>query len=199
MKRSIAIAILFIWAGTTLTMSAIGGRAHANVEDLAKGAPETYTARSQKPAPKPQPPDKTEPVKPSNNLLSEAEMKKLQGAWQVIKWEDESGQPASVDEMKDFTLSFDGDVLTMRKGKDDPGTKCQFRIDPAKLPKWIDMGMPAISEGATVLEGIYSLDGDALSLCITSGLMNNVPPPRPTEFKTKPNEKYAVLVLTRIH
>lgn len=188
MKRSFAIAILFIWSGTTLTMSAI-----------AKSSAETYAARSQKPVPKLQPADKTNPGKSANNLLAEAEMKKLQGAWQVIKWEDESGQPASADEMKDFTLSFDGDVLTMRKGKDDQGTKCQFRIDPAKLPKWIDMGMPAISDGATVLEGIYSLEGDALSLCITSGLMNNVAPPRPTEFKTNPNEKYAVLVLTRIH
>jgi len=198
MKRSFAIAILVFWAGTTLTTSAVG-RAYANVEALAKGAPETYTARSQKPAPKPQSPDKTEPGKSANNLLAEAEMKKLQGAWQVIRWEDESGQPASAGEMKDFTLSFDGDVLTMRKSKDDPGTKCQFRIDPARLPKWIDMGMPAISDGATVLEGIYSLEGDDLSLCITSGSVNNVRPPRPTEFKTKPNEKYAVLVLTRIH
>jgi uncharacterized protein (TIGR03067 family) len=190
MKRSvaIAIAILFIWSGATSTVSVI-----------AKSSAEIYDAGSQKPVPKPTSPDKTGPGKSANNLLTEAEMKKLQGAWQVIKWEDESGQPASADEMKDFTLSFDGDVLTMRKGKDDPATKCQFRIDPAKLPTWIDMGMPAISEGATVLEGIYSLEGDALSLCITSGLMNNVPPPRPTEFKTKPNEKYAVLVLTRIH
>jgi uncharacterized protein (TIGR03067 family) len=198
MKRSFVIGILFIWAGGTIAISAVV-RARATIEALAESSAETYAARSQKPLPKPQPVDKTEPGKSANNLLNEAEMKKLQGAWQVIRWEDESGQPASADEMKDFTLSFDGDVLTMRKGKDDPGTKCQFRIDPAKLPKWIDMGMPAISEGATVLEGIYSLEGDALSLCITSGLMNNVPPPRPTEFKTKPNEKYAVLVLTRIH
>jgi len=198
MKRSTPIVILFISAGTALTMPA-NVRAHATVEALAKSSAQTYIVRSQKPVPKPRSPDKTEPSKPANNLSAGAELKKLQGAWQVIRWEDESGQPASADEMKDFILSFDGDVLTMRKGKDDPGTKCQFRIDPAKLPKWIDMGMPAISEGATVLEGIYSLDGDALSLCITSGLMNNVPPPRPTEFKTKPNEKYAVLVLTRIH
>ena len=190
MKRSIAIAILFIWAGTTLTMSAIGGRAQARVEALAKSSAKAYAARSQKPSPKPQSPDKTELGKSANNLPAEAELKKLQGAWQVIRWEDESGQPASADEMKDFTLSFDGDVLTMRKGKDDPGTKCQFRIDPAKLPKWIDMGMPTISEGATVLEGIYSLEGDDLSLCITSGSVNNIRPPRPTEFKTKPNEKY---------
>src|SRR6185503_10863732 len=97
MKRSIAIAILFIWAGATLTMSAI-----------AKSSAETRAARSQKPAPKPTSPDKTGPGKPANNLLAESEMKKLQGAWQVIKWEDESGQPASADEMKDFTLSFDG-------------------------------------------------------------------------------------------
>ena len=196
MKRSTAIAILFIWASTTLTMPII---AYANAETLSTSWAEAYAALSQKPVPKQQPPDKAEPSKPANNLLAEVEMKKLQGAWQVIKWEDESGQPASADEMKDFILFFDGDVLTMRKGKDDPGTKCQFRIDPARLPKWIDLGMPAISEGATVLEGIYSLEGDDLSLCITSGSVNNVRPPRPTEFKTKPNEKYAVLVLTRIH
>jgi uncharacterized protein (TIGR03067 family) len=193
MERSIfAIAILCVtvWASPTFAMAARGWIAREDV---------TAHLSSQKPATQPQSPDKVDGSKQSNSLLAESEMKKLQGSWQVIKWEDESGQPASADEMKDFTLSFEGDVLTMRKGKDDPGTKCQFRIDPAKLPKWIDLGMPAISAGATVLEGIYSLEGDELSLCITSGKRNDVAPPRPTEFKTKPNEKYAVLVLTRMH
>jgi uncharacterized protein (TIGR03067 family) len=192
MKHFLAIAILFVFASPTIALK--------NYVVFAKAKSELHSTQSPKPVTRrPQSPDKTEPSKSATNLLAETELKKLQGAWQVIRWEDESGQPASADEMKDFTLSFDGDILTMRKGKDDPGTKCQFRIDPAKLPKWIDMGMPAISDGATVLEGIYSLEGDDLSLCITSGSVNNVRPPRPTEFKTKPNEKYAVLVLTRIH
>jgi uncharacterized protein (TIGR03067 family) len=142
---------------------------------LQKSAPKTAT-----------PPDKT------------SDLSRLQGSWQVIKWEDESGEQVPAEELKQFTFSFDGDRLTMKKFKDDPGTKCQVRLDTSKQPKWVDLGMPSLEAGSTILEGIYSLDGDSLSLCFTSGQTNGVTPPRPTEFKTGPNEKYAVLSLRRL-
>ena len=87
-------------------------------------------------------------------------MSRLQGSWQVIKWEDESGEQVPAEELKQFTFSFDGDRLTMKKFKDDPGTKCQVRLDTSKQPKWVDLGMPSLEAGSTILEGIYSLDAN---------------------------------------
>lgn len=143
------------------------------------------------------------PVRPDTpskqeSKSADAEMQRLQGNWQVTKWEDESGEQVPVDELKYFTFHFEGDRVTMRKFKDDAGTLCQFRLDAAKQPKWIDLGMPDLAAGSTVLEGIYSLEGDELKLSIISGLRNGVAPPRPTGFKTGPDQKYAVLSLKRI-
>ncbi|HSB08160.1 MAG TPA: TIGR03067 domain-containing protein [Blastocatellia bacterium] len=153
---------------------------------------------TQKPEQKWQPAGAPDSTQASKAGSADSEIKRLQGNWQVISWSDESGEQVPPEEMKQFTFYFEGDRLTMRKFKDDPGTQCQFRIDVSKQPKWIDLGMPSLAAGSTLLEGIYSLEGDDLSLCITSGLRNGVAPPRPTEFKTRPNEKYALLVLKRI-
>ena len=151
-------------------------------------------SRNQKPARKPS----AETSEPRSNATAEADTKMLQGNWQVTRWEDETGEQVPAEELKQFTFHFEGDKLTMYKFKDDAGTKCQFRLDATKEPRWIDLGMPALEPGATVLEGIYSLEGDVLNLCITSGQRDGVAPPRPAEFKTGPGKKYAVLALKRI-
>ena len=130
--------------------------------------------------------------------VADPEIRKLLGNWQVVSWADETGEQVPPEELKHFKFLFDGDRLTMRKFQDDQGTQCQFRIDATKEPKWIDLGMPTLTEGSTILEGIYNLAGDDLNLCFTSGLVNGVAPPRPSEFKTKPNQKYAVLLLKRL-
>lgn len=177
-SERLAIAILFV---TTLSVVCA----------------ETTGTRDQKPDRKPQPAAEVNPKQDSRSEV-DPEIKKFQGNWQVISWADESGELVPPEELKQFTFLFEGDRLTMRKFKDDSGTLCQFRVDATKQPKWIDLGMPSLAAGSTVLEGIYSLEGDEMNLCITSGLRNGAAPPRPTEFKTKPNEKYAVLSLKRI-
>jgi len=171
----LAIAVLFVTSLSLVCASATG-------------------ARDRKPS------QNQQPASPNQDSKSgiDPEIKKFQGNWQVIRWADESGEQVPPEELKQFIFLFEGDRLTMRKFKDDSGTLCQIRVDATKQPKWIDLGMPSLAAGSTVLEGIYSLEGDDLNLCITSGLRNGAAPPRPTEFKTKPNEKYAVLALKRI-
>jgi uncharacterized protein (TIGR03067 family) len=123
------------------------------------------------------------------------EVKKLQGTWQVKKWIDSSEEPAEADEIKDFTFEFKGDTVTLRKRKGD-GKEMKYTLDPSKKPKWFDL--PQGGADGDVAEGIYKLDGDELTICVISGMRNDTPSPRPTEFKASKPNKYTLFVLKRV-
>jgi uncharacterized protein (TIGR03067 family) len=68
-----------------------------------------------------------------------------------------------------ITFTFDADgTLTVRegnKGKPDTGS---YKVDPKKDPAEIDLTPPADKKEA-VLQGIYKLDGNTLTLCFRRG------------------------------
>jgi uncharacterized protein (TIGR03067 family) len=126
---------------------------------------------------------------------AKAELKKLQGTWQVTKWVDDSGEAAGADEIKDFTFVFKDQTVEMRNGKDSRRPALKFTLNPEKKPKWIDieMGGPVGTS-----EGVYKLEGDELTICVVSGGKNGKPAPRPTEFAAKKGEHHALFVLKRV-
>ena len=132
--------------------------------------------------------------KPKDEAAKE-EMKKLQGTWQVTKSIGQSEKPAPADEIKEFTFEFKGNAVTVRKRKDDDGKEMKYTLDPSKKPKWFDL--PEGGADGDVAEGIYNLDGDELTICIISGMRNDTPSPRPTEFKASKPNKYTLFVLKR--
>jgi uncharacterized protein (TIGR03067 family) len=121
------------------------------------------------------------------------DIKKLQGRWQVIKFDDGSG-PGPADEIKEMKFEFKGDNVIQRLG-DNARPPAKVVIDPAKKPKWmdIDAGGPQFTS-----KGIYKLEGDELSLCFISGERGGKAPPRPTEFKANDKAPYSFLLLKRI-
>jgi uncharacterized protein (TIGR03067 family) len=125
-----------------------------------------------------------------------AELKKLQGTWQVTTWIDSSEQPAPPDEIKYFTFEFKGDVLILRKDKDDTSRdplKCT--LNPSKEPKWIDFD---VGKPLPAMAGIYKLEGDELTICVVAGGVNEKPGLRPAEFKASKEKVHALFVLKRI-
>jgi uncharacterized protein (TIGR03067 family) len=123
---------------------------------------------------------------------AKADAAKLQGTWQVIALTDEMG-PAPTKELKEWTFQFNGDKVTNSQSKDLKGRPVDYTLDPAKSPKAIDM-----NDGGLVIEGIYKVDGDALTLCLVTGSRNGKTAPRPPEFKADKEKKYSLFVLKRV-
>ena len=110
------------------------------------------------------------------------ELKKLQGAWQVVSIETRrKARPEA--EVSGLKLVIKGDSSTFEKdGKPVVGIG-KLRLDPGKKPKTIDIavtGAPEDPKGTFTILGIYELDGDSLRMCWGG-------PKRPTEFKTTPD------------
>jgi len=107
-----------------------------------------------------------------------ADVKKLQGRWQV-GWEQRGGHTVYDAEtviVTDDQISI-GPSSTLPGAGDEfnPPTKV-FRLDPTKTPKAIDLVY-----GSQLSQGIYTLDGDLLRLCIADAGVK-----RPTSFAAPP-------------
>ena len=116
----------------------------------------------------------------------EAERKKLEGTWVI-----DAALLAGRDHIEDFEgmkLVLKGDEFVIEFAENsDKGT---YTIDPAKSPKWIDIKtkMDGPFKGRT-LPGIYTLEGDTLTVCCNSEKMD-----RPKDFAAK--EKTPMMLLT---
>jgi len=91
-----------------------------------------------------------------------------------------------------FTFAADG-VLTVtesNKPKPDAGS---YRVDPKKDPAEIDL-IPPADKREVVLQGIYRLDGDTLTLCFRPGAPGAG---RPKSFDSPAGSDVIVMTLRR--
>jgi uncharacterized protein (TIGR03067 family) len=105
---------------------------------------------------------------------------------------DELG-PHQDKEAQEWTFEFKGDKATSRKSQGSAGRPMAYTLDPSKTPKAIDL-----NDDGLVIEGIYKMDGDDLTLCLVTGSRNGKTAPRPPEFKADNEKKYSVFVLKRV-
>jgi uncharacterized protein (TIGR03067 family) len=112
------------------------------------------------------------------------ERKPLQGTWQAVRLEAD-GEVGPQEVTKKVRWIFTSDQYTGVS----PETqfKGKFTLDPGKNPKEIDLA-PAGGKGKML--GIYSVEGDKLTLCIGET--------RPTEFTAKDGSKRRLYVLKRV-
>jgi uncharacterized protein (TIGR03067 family) len=119
------------------------------------------------------------------------ELKKLQGAWKLVKFESADKKVPPPDFFPKGRFFFDGDKLKIVfEGKEKDG--CAFKIDPNKSPKHIDITPTTGKNKGKASEGIYTLEGDKLTIC--SALPGD---PRPEEFAVPEGSKAAVFHLER--
>jgi RNA polymerase sigma factor (sigma-70 family) len=115
----------------------------------------------------------------------------LQGTWVAVAAE-EGGKKVTEDEVKDKNLEivFSGDKVTLPiKGE---AKEMTFKLDPTKKPKQIDF----VFSKTETAEGIYELDGDKLTLCVTKPDHGD----RPTKFDSADDtggRERALIVLKR--
>jgi uncharacterized protein (TIGR03067 family) len=101
----------------------------------------------------------------------EAELKALQGTWQVTSAKSDSAPG----DLTKATITFAKSKLMVRHGKNTP-KESTFTIDPKKSPKQID-----ITFGGKTEVGIYKVEKGELHLCVSEG-GNKV---RPKSFTEK--------------
>jgi uncharacterized protein (TIGR03067 family) len=114
------------------------------------------------------------------------EKDKLIGTWSVITIEVPKGEKGPSDkEIKEMKFVFAEDKVTPKFGEmeDQP---VNYRLDPSKKPKEIDIMIP---KG---MKGIYTLDGDTLTMCVVAK-----GDPRPKEFKADADTKAVIMTLKR--
>jgi uncharacterized protein (TIGR03067 family) len=105
------------------------------------------------------------------------ERERLQGKWKLTSVErDGKARPLGFD----FFVVIKNDKWTTEKKETDVPT---FQIDPTQNPKTIDITMTGLKGdgGKDLVEkGIYKLDKDTLTICISEPIGE----PRPKEFKS---------------
>jgi uncharacterized protein (TIGR03067 family) len=92
------------------------------------------------------------------------EFQRLQGTWKIESWE-EGGQAVAAADLKKRELFFGGNVFVFRReGKVHQAGLA--KLDPAAAPRTIDLNVREGEPKGESLPGIYSLDGDTLTLCV---------------------------------
>jgi RNA polymerase sigma-70 factor (ECF subfamily) len=115
------------------------------------------------------------------------DQEKIVGTWAYVSVET-GGQKRPEEELKEAKMIFaaDGKFTAIRGGKELKGT---YKLDPAKKPSEIT----TTNDDGKLHLGIYKLDGDALTVCLTG----EEGAERPTEFATKEGSNAVLVVLKR--
>jgi uncharacterized protein (TIGR03067 family) len=124
-----------------------------------------------------------------------AETKKLEGVWTVTA-QEHGGKPDPLEDLSKLAFIITAEKVIARFG--DPTTDnvqrlgMEYQIDPAAQPKAIDLTYAEGELKGQKLLGIYGLDGDTLTICLSRGGA------RPTEFATQGTADRELTVLKRL-
>jgi uncharacterized protein (TIGR03067 family) len=97
--------------------------------------------------------------------------------------------PLPKDKELHFTFEKEGKLAIADGGKVENGT---YKLDSTKDPAQIDLSPPADSK-EPVLQGIFSINGDTLLLCLAEGKTNA----RPTKFESSKEAPFILVTFKR--
>ena len=94
---------------------------------------------------------------------SKKDFDKIQGEWSLVTLHIE-GKPAPEDRVKASKMTFKGNEASHvgQNGKLEKGT---FKLDASKTPKAIDISPSSGPQKGETLLGIYSIEGETLTIC----------------------------------
>jgi uncharacterized protein (TIGR03067 family) len=116
----------------------------------------------------------------------------MQGTWRIESIQESFGKAPPEDSVKEFVVTVKHDVMKItHKGAAGPVFK--LKLDPAKTPKTIDFTHSEGPDKGKTEPGIYKIDGDTLTYCVT-----DIGKERPTVFATKEGTKNSLFVLKRV-
>jgi uncharacterized protein (TIGR03067 family) len=117
------------------------------------------------------------------------ELKKLQGVWRIVLIESEGFKMDKLG--KDAKLTVMDGKLVFVVG--DIPLNADYKLNPSKNPKTIDMVLMDPCNKGKVILGIYDLQGEDLKICFSLPGKE-----RPTDFTAKENSKRKLYILKRI-
>ncbi len=117
-----------------------------------------------------------------------AEIKNLEGTWQLVSATKE-GKQTPEEVVKKIRVVIKGNTHSVYFEDKAVAKDISFTIDPKKNPKTTTDTLPDGKE----IKGIYKLDGDTLTSCVAE-----VDKERPTEFAAKPGTGHTLRVFKRI-
>jgi len=115
-----------------------------------------------------------------------AEMKKMEGAWAFEKLVPNGEEPRPEGELKQMRLVVRDNTRTVMQGGE-VRNKATYTIDPKASPKTIDVEILDGPLKGRTLYGIYTLDGDTFTMCLS--LDGKV---RPTKLEAAKGNVYQV-------
>ena len=122
---------------------------------------------------------------------AKAEMKRLQGTWQVVS-AISKGEKVPAEDVAELELLIEADKISVReKGK--VQERMTFKIDPAKKPRAINFTHTDGPNKDKVDYAIYQLNGDTLKICVNEKSGEA----RPTEFASTAGSSHSLVLLKR--
>jgi uncharacterized protein (TIGR03067 family) len=126
---------------------------------------------------------------PPATTLESRDRKNIQGTWKLVALEAD-GQPAPPEIVAALKLVFKGNTLTFTRGEPSY-TYYTFTLVPTNQPCGFTMIHADGSEKGKIQNGIYSLSGDRLKICLASGNRS------PRDFKTTAGSGLGLYALER--
>jgi uncharacterized protein (TIGR03067 family) len=122
------------------------------------------------------------------------EVKALQGTWKAVGLEA-GGKSYPKDSVPDFTFNIGADgKSTGKMGKIE--YQATITVDPKKSPKTIDNQHDSGDQKGKKQYGIYKLEGDKLTVCITAP--GAAAADRPKDFATNKDTTGVVFIFERV-
>lgn len=124
----------------------------------------------------------------AGDTVASAEMKKLEGTWQLVS-AVKDGKQTPEEVVKKIRVVIKGGMHTVYFGDEAVAKDIPFSVDPATNPKSTVDKLPDGKE----IKGIYKLDGDTLTSCVAEAGKE-----RPSEFDSKPGSGHTLRVFKRV-
>jgi uncharacterized protein (TIGR03067 family) len=121
------------------------------------------------------------------------ELAKIEGTWEVTEATlDGMKAPADVLANEKITFTVKGDTFTIKHGEKTSGSGT-VAIDPTQKPATLDITYTEGAHKGKKELGIYKLDGDTMTACVSEAGGKE----RPREFASKEGTKFELLTMKR--
>ena len=118
---------------------------------------------------------------------AQTDREKFQGTW-IVEAATKSGKSETGEKLAHLRVVVEGDNFILKIGDKD-AEKSTITLDPAKMPKALDLQTAAPATEKRPVLGIYELSGDTLKLCWRKNGKE-----RPTDFEPKAEDRDLVIM-----